>query len=130
MRLGRLFIRGVSHEVDQRLPYRHNAVVDDLKLGYYLDESSRARPGSKVGIFRDILGFTDRESLRLALLAHGRENPASVFMASPYGVVWNVVGPMSGPSGRTTLIRTGWMIHHGSRTPVNTTAFRHARTPS
>jgi len=106
------------------LPHRANAHVDDAKLGYYMDEARRADTGSKVGIFRGILGFMDGESARAALVSHAQTHEAFVMRQNEHGVIWNVIGPMSGPSGRTTIMRTGWIIHHGSRTPVNTTAFR------
>ncbi len=106
------------------LPFRENAIVTRTKLGYYLDERRRADPSSKVGLFRDVLGFADPDALRAALIAHANQHPAVIFERRSYGVIWNVDGAMRGPSGRTTVVRTSWIINMGAMTPLNTTAFR------
>lgn len=104
------------------LPCREYAFVEDDKLGYYLEQFRRGGPGSKVGLFRDVLGFTDPELLRQALVGHAQAHAATLFVRTRWGDIWNVDGPLRGPS-RTIMMRTGWILALGSRHPRNTTAY-------
>ncbi len=61
--------------------------MDDAKLGYYMDEVRRADTGSKVGIFRGILGFMDGESVRAALVRHAQTHEAFVMQQNEHGVI-------------------------------------------
>ncbi len=110
----------------RRLPNSAGAWVPDAKLDYYLDDARRQAPNSKVGLFRDVLGFSDRQSLSRALVGHAQDHPAVEYATTPWGVLWNVDGPLEGPE-RTIPLRTAWMIVHGSRRPRNTTAYPLAR---
>lgn len=104
------------------MPHRHHAVVDEAKLSYYLDDARRFRAGSKVGLFRDVLGFVEPDDLRRELLRHALAGAAHVHARTQWGVVWNVDGVLTGPR-RALPMRTAWIITFGSATPRNTTAF-------
>jgi hypothetical protein len=105
-----------------RLPNCESAFVEDAKLRYYLDESRRGDPGSKVGLFRDILGFTRLADLRGALLSHAVHGAAVACVETPWGLIWNIDGPLKGPL-RTIPMRTAWIVESDSRSPRNITAF-------
>lgn len=123
-RNARPLMRCLRHRVTSvRLPYRHNAIVRDEKLTrYYLDESRRGQPGSKIGLIRDALGFTDPTTLRAALIRHGQSYDAVFAHDNGFALNYAVTGPLTGPNG-TTIERfmSTWAIPHGSRTPHNVT---------
>lgn len=105
-----------------RLPGRRWAFVEDDKLGYYLGTS--ATPSPRAGVFRGVLGFTEPDELRRAILDHACSWPAEVHAVRSHGVIYNVIGPMVGPSGRRIeRMITAWIIEPGSASPRNVTAF-------
>lgn len=105
------------------LPHRENCRIDSRKLTHYLlDESRRSDPDSKVGLFRDVLGFTEPAELRWALLLHARGNPAQIFEQRSDRVIYNVVGPLRGPHGSADGFVSAWQIIGGTRTPHFVTA--------
>jgi hypothetical protein len=106
-----------------RLPNCERAFVDDSKLRYYLDEARRGDPGSKVGLVRDVLGFTDVTSLRAAIVAHAQQHHALRLPDRGHGSQFNVVGPMVGPRGAIVRMVSGWIIQPGARGPRNVTLF-------
>ena len=108
------------------LPNSALAWVPAAKLDYYLDDARRHAPNSKVGLFRDVLGFADRQSLSAALVRHAQAHPAVEYAMTSWGVLWNVDGLLEGPT-RAIQMRTAWMIDHDSRRPRNTTAYPLAR---
>jgi len=112
------------------LPNREHSEVPWAKVRhYYLAEHLRGSPNSKVELFVDVLGFRDPWTLRAALLGHGRRHPVDSTSWSRYGVTYNVIGPLQGPSGRrVSRMLTAWIIEHGSNVPRNTTAFPAPRT--
>ena len=82
-----------------------------------------AKKGSKVKLVRDVLGFTERQVLRAALVAHARANDVVPLPDLGYGPRYNVVGPMIGPAGYEMMVVTGWIISPGARGPRNVTMF-------
>ncbi len=107
----------------RRLPNSAGAWVPDAKLDYYLDDVRRGEPNSKVKLVRDVLGFTERQVLRAALVAHARANDVVPLPDLGYGPRYNVVGPMIGPAGYEMMVVTGWIISPGARGPRNVTMF-------
>ena len=101
-----------------RLPYAEEAYVQQRKLtGYLMDERWRGTPADKVGLVVDVLGFTDPEMLRSALLDHARRWPAQLQSRDVLGQIFNVTGPLVGPSGTVVGMVSCWMIGAGARRP-------------
>jgi hypothetical protein len=76
------------------------------KFGYLLDNPEKA------GVFRDSMGF-DQQSLGDALKQHLIDNFEGVSEQGPMeggGVKFGVVGPMTGPSGQSWVIRSIWGV--------------------
>ena len=99
------------------------ALVPAEKARFYLglidDPKSRGRGTA----FVDYLGFRDVAELRAAIAAHARSSPARLDRVTRHGRVYDVVGPMSGPSGRWFVhMLTVWIVHPGRTTPFNVTA--------
>lgn len=105
------------------LPFRENAYVDDAKLlGYYLAEWRRGTASDKVTLIRDVLGFSTPAALRWALVTHARTHGASVWTRRDESVIYNVTGPLAGPSGRTIHgFISAWELRNGSCAPRNVT---------
>ena len=105
------------------LPYRENAYVDDAKLlGYYLAEWRRGTSSDKVTLLRDVLGFSGPALLRWALVTHARTHDAIVWARGDNAVIYNVTGPLTGPSGRTIRgFISAWELRNGSCAPRNVT---------
>ena len=100
------------------LPFKENCTIDPRKLtDYLLDESRRGDPGSKVGLIRDVLGFSRPAELQWALLAHARLNPCIVFERRADRVLYNVTGPLSGPRGHVDNLVAAWQLADGGETP-------------
>ncbi len=102
-----------------RLPFRENCTIEPRKLtDYLLDESRRGMPGSKVGLIRDVLGFSGPAELRWALLMHARHNPAELFERRGDRAIYNVTGPLEGPGGRVEAFVSAWQVVDGSDSPM------------
>jgi hypothetical protein len=116
--------RGDPERGARRLPGRQRAFVEDDKLGYYLGLNRPGDPAPRAGVFREVLGFTDPSDLRRAIVEHGKAWPAVLFANREHGPIYNVIGPMEGPSGRRIeRMITAWIIEHGTTAPRNITAF-------
>ena len=99
--------------------------MEDAKLErYYLDPSRRGTPGEKVSLMVDVLGFTQAEALRAALVEHAQRGSATLWRSDHHGRLFRVRAPIAGPNGtRITAFITSWLIAPGSRAPRNITAF-------
>ncbi|OYX48258.1 MAG: hypothetical protein B7Y90_11480 [Alphaproteobacteria bacterium 32-64-14] len=99
------------------MPNADFAVVEDGKLlAYILDPSHK--DGWPKGLFLAAQGFNvlDVESVRDALLVHGRTNQVSETVQTAFGVKYRVDGPMRAPAG-DVQVRTVWQIDTGQTAP-------------
>lgn len=107
-------------------------MIPDGKLRFLIDEVSRTRTSSKVGTFRDLLGYTDHEELRAALLAHLHEHEGRFQRDTEWGARWYVDGrippapsapPREDGRGRAPWnMRTVWEVSYSTRIPKLVTA--------
>ncbi len=77
------------------------------KLDYLLGRVPVQANSGKGKFFSGVLGFDDTTldaALRAHLIAHLRE-------ATRTGNKLAVIGPMSGPTGRTAIVRTVWLAN-------------------
>ena len=99
------------------LPAADQAFVPPSKLaGYLLDPAHKE--GWHKGRFLKSKGFdlADPEAIERALLAHGASHEGAV-TRTPFGVKYEVDGPLVAPDGATANVRTVWMIDDGSTAP-------------
>lgn len=106
------------------LPNADQAVVDDDKLRGYLLNVQHPLGGPKARFFIRFGFMSDEpESLRDALLQHGRQHEIAGVVQRPHGMVYLVEGPIGAPDGRAPWVRTAWMIRIGEEFPRLVTAY-------
>ncbi len=93
------------------IPNFDRAVIDRQKLSGYLLNAAH-RVGAPKLRFLESFGFSrDRpDEVLAALLAHGGANPATV-KSTPFGLRYEVDGPLQTPSGLAPAVRTVWQEH-------------------
>jgi hypothetical protein len=106
-----------------KLPNADKAYVDRTKITDYLLSESHPDGRAKARFFRKF-GFDATHWKRSAdtLLAVGISNDVASSVESAHGVRYTVDGRIQCPDGRTPLIRTVWIIDHGSSKPRLVTA--------
>jgi hypothetical protein len=106
------------------MPNADQAVVDDDKLSAYLLNVQHPLGGPKARFFMRF-GFaaTEPQTLREALLRHGRTHETAGVVQRPHGMVYLVEGPIGSPDERTPWVRTAWMIRPGEDFPRLVTAY-------
>lgn len=99
-----------------KLPHADRAFVPDEKFELYLVPTHKVG-GPKLK-FLESFGFDglDREPIRAALIAHGGAWEAAV-IPTPFGVKYEVDGPLRTPSGVEPWVRTVWHIDGGATAP-------------
>lgn len=93
------------------LPNCDLAYVENAKLSSYIMNPNH-KEGWPKGRFLISHGFglDDLETLRVALVCHGRENAVAATEQTAFGVKYGVDGLMTTPSGHVVFVRTVWQI--------------------
>lgn len=105
------------------LPNANLAIIDPAKVRDYL-----LSPSHPVGRFKSVvfsaLGYTQENWHMLSddLPALAQSSRAVAGQASAYGLKYEVNGKLIGPSGRTGLFVTVWLMKHGDTAPRFVTA--------
>lgn len=106
------------------LPNADRAVIDVAKIRDYLLSEVHAVGRFKAAFFVSLGYSTERwELLRDDLLALARAGSAAPGKPSPFGRTFEVDGMLAGPSGRSALVRTVWIIRTTKDSPRFVTAF-------
>ena len=105
------------------LPNADRAVIDASKVRDYLLSETHPVWRFKAALFRS-LGYeaVRWEVLSDDLLALGRSGSATAGQPSAYGLKYEVDGSLTGPSGRSALFRSVWVVG-ADGTPRFVTAF-------
>lgn len=106
------------------LPHSQNAVVDIHKLTDYLLNPNHKDGRHKARLFAASLNVNaeDAEELRHALLNAAASNEARYGKFDRYGQRYTVDFLFEW-RGKSAIIRSGWIIEHGSDIPRLATAF-------
>jgi hypothetical protein len=93
------------------------AFVPELKIAGYLADPNHERGWPK-GKFLMANGFDleDHAAIRAALVDHANTHDAIV-RPTPYGIKYEVDGPMQTPTGVTIRVRTVWVVEAGIAAP-------------
>ncbi len=108
-----------------RMPNAELAVVPEAKILRYLLDDQHPKGRTKATFFLS-LGFTheDWKSLVDALLLHAIQHDAiPERRGDELGTNYVVVGTMTCPDGRTTIVRSIWTIDDGDTIARSTTAY-------
>jgi hypothetical protein len=106
------------------LPNADQAEIDIRKLRDYVLNPLHANGKHKAVIWKSALGITavDAEELREVLLIAVMENEAVPGRFDKYGQRYTVDLSLMWKD-KSAIIRTGWIIEHGTDTPRLTTAY-------
>ena len=108
-----------------KLPYRKNAIVPRRKLTDYLLSLTHEKGKSKARFFRNI-GFneTNIKQFEEALLTIAKDNEVDGEKISKdeNRVTYPIFGFINAPNGKKCMIKTVWVLEHGSNIPHLTTA--------
>lgn len=101
-----------------KLPNGENAVVELAKLRDYSLNEVHEVGCHKARVFRAALGLTvaDAEWLRKQILLAARELEAHESPPSPFGLR-HVIDVTLANVGKTAVVRTSWIIEHGTDFP-------------
>jgi hypothetical protein len=101
-----------------KVPNAANAVIAPDKLRLYLLNPAHRRGGSKAKVLLT-LGYSlaNWRQLELDLKSQHLTMDVECQVDSEYGARYEIVAPLSGPSGRSMLFRSIWQIDRGSDVP-------------
>ncbi len=101
-----------------KLPNIDAAVVADAKLVRYLLDTTHPRGGAKARFLRRF-GFSASrpDEARQALIEHARTNDVRASYSNPFGIIFEIDGPLSSPDGRDPVVRTVWTLDKGETAP-------------
>lgn len=102
----------VKNKAINVIPNFENRVIDDRKLyAYALNESHIFNEGKAVG-FNSILGYNQDnwEELKINLEKNLANSHANKRKKDQHGERYEVITAMTGPSGKTANVLTGWVI--------------------
>lgn len=105
-----------------RLPAGERAVVPRAKLERYLLSTSHRSGASKARFFRRF-GFRNSDDLEAALLEVARDGEVTADMETRFGRKYVVDGLLETPRGIQPMLRTVWIIEHGTEAPRFVTAY-------
>ncbi len=107
-----------------RVPYAENARIDIRKLKDYVLNPDHENGKHKAVLWKSALNITaeEAEELVVILLEAARTNEAKVGRFDAYGQRYTVDFLLEW-KGKSAIIRSGWIIAHGSNIPRLTTAF-------
>ena len=89
----------------------------------YLFDDSHPLGGPKSAFFKSF-GFlsSDWEQLRDALIAHARDNELDRSYVTKFGIVYEVIGQLTTPDGRSPTVLVASIIWHSEDFPRLVTA--------
>ena len=107
-----------------RIPHAENATVDIRKLRDYCLNLEHPEGKHKARLFVAALGMTeaDAEPLCDALLHVVKSHDATLGRRDAYGQRYQIDFAFDW-RGRQTILRSGWIIEHGSDVPRLTTCY-------
>ncbi|MDJ0737574.1 MAG: hypothetical protein QNJ47_26515 [Nostocaceae cyanobacterium] len=106
------------------IPYAENAVVDIRKLRDYCLNPEHPQGKHKAHLFLSILGMTadNAEDLRQILLEVVKVQEVQLGRRDDFGQRYTLDFTLEW-QGKSTIVRSGWIIEQGSNTPRLTTCY-------
>lgn len=107
-----------------KLPYAENASVDIRKLRDYSLNLAHDTGKHKARKFVSALGMTEAnaDELRQILLDVVTTHEADLFTKDPYGQRYRIDFVLEW-EGKRAMVRSGWIIEEGSKTPRLTSCY-------
>ncbi|HEY8670303.1 MAG TPA: hypothetical protein VIL63_05665 [Terriglobales bacterium] len=109
-----------------KLPNADVAVAAQEKIRDYLLNAAHPDNGGKAAFFL-ALGFAreDWNALAIAFRELAQTTQVSAQLESTHGQKYTVDGRIQSPGGRSSVVRTIWIIDHGENIPRLVTAYPH-----
>jgi len=122
---------GSSNTLDgsDTLPNHQNAQIDPNKIVNYALNPSHPVGGNKAKVFESALGFNQSNANQfMAQIQQQLPNSRAILgVNDKYGQRFTVDMSITGPNGKTVIVRTGWIIETGSTIPRLTTTYVQGR---
>lgn len=101
-----------------KVPNADHAVIASEKLRDYLLNPTHRRGAAKAKLLM-AMGYRPDDSRRLDADLRAQHLPVDVkgTSTSPYGLRFEIVAPLAGPTGRVVPFRSIWQIDTGSDSP-------------
>ncbi len=101
-----------------KLPNADRAIIEPAKITDYLLDIDHPDGGSKARLLAS-LGYSkfDWQQLESDLRCMHLREDYIIERLTPWGMRYDIVGPVTGPSGDTVLFRSVWQIDLGTDTP-------------
>ncbi|UED81072.1 phage head morphogenesis protein [Lysinibacillus sp. CD3-6] len=118
-----------STEVKKRasnvIPNIKNAKFIDQKLTYYALDKNHPTGGPKAVLFDDLLGYNQSnwKHLKDTIMKQLPDSFTNSKGHNGHGETYESILNISGPSGRSAFILTGWIVKDNTDTPTLTTAY-------
>lgn len=108
-----------------KIPNANRAVIDIRKLTDYALNPDHPEGGDKARVFAAALGFTadNSELLENALLNAVQSDDAIIGKKNAYGQRYRVDFEITGPNGKTAIVRSGWIIRFDEDFPRLATVY-------
>jgi len=107
------------------LPNAKKAIIDSNKVTGYALNPNHTTGGHKARVFQSALGYNGSNANHLIRQVK-RQLPnyeAIPRGTNQQGYLFRVDMPITGPNGRTVIVRTGWIVHYNTTTPRLTTIY-------
>jgi len=107
------------------LPGVEKATVDSRKVTDYALNSNHPVGGNKAKVFESALGYNPSNAQELIKQLQSKlpSSEAVLGKLDQYGQRYTVDIPITGPNGKTAIVRTGWILEVGTDVPKMTTLF-------
>ncbi|WP_350307569.1 DUF637 domain-containing protein, partial [Photorhabdus viridis] len=108
-----------------KLVNANNAVIDSNKVTSYALNTEHPVGGNKAKVFESALGYNQSNATDLIskIQAGTKTNTAILGNVDKFGQRITIDMPITGPNGKTAIVRTGWIYDTGSSTPRLTTLY-------
>ena len=108
------------------LPNVEKVTVDTRKVTEYaLNPKNTSGGANKARVFESALGYNQSNSNQLMQQIQSKLPTSNAILgtADKYGQRFTVDIPITGPNGKTAIVRTGWILEPDSDVPRMTTVF-------
>ncbi|WP_118988299.1 DUF6883 domain-containing protein [Photorhabdus sp. CRCIA-P01] len=108
-----------------KLVNANNAVIDSNKVTSYALNTEHPVGGNKAKVFESALGYNQSNATDLIskIQAGTKTNTAILGNVDKFGQRITIDMPITGPNGKTAIVRTGWIYDPESSTPRLTTLY-------
>ncbi len=91
-----------------------NELLFSIEKAIYLftRESQPGKGGDKQKFWREVLGFSSPEGIRDAILENTKVTDLTFEEVDKYGDRYQSVIEVCGPTGKSRLVRVGWIVRH------------------